>query len=138
MTKTLWLLFVVSAGAFWVAALAACFFGVRFSLRRTIRSIRKALALCVFALIVGYSGARVFRFSYGETIEPYPSAGSATVANSSTHWHIDSEWFFHFVFAIAVVSFAIVVRMLHLDRSVFCCTSRARAGRGSSLTLGKS
>src|SRR5882762_7321352 len=95
------------AGLLWLSCPTSCFFGVRAAMQRSAISIRKALTLGVLPLVVSVLGSRIFKlhFHYASqtTVE-----GSPRILNSS-HWHIESWWFFRFSEVIAVVSTLVAV-----------------------------
>ena len=97
----------VVAGVLWLACLSACFFGVRLSLRRSPLVIRKALTLCVMALVISFLGSRVYRLHFDYT-EQFRAEGASAIVDS-THWHIESWWFFRFSELLALISTLVAV-----------------------------
>jgi hypothetical protein len=94
------------AGVLWVSCLTACYFGLRLAIKRPAASIRKALALCVLPAAVSFAGWRVFTLHYDYAAQTHVEGSSQIL--SSSHWHVESWWFFSFSAIIATICTLIV------------------------------
>ena len=84
------------AAALWILSLAACVLAMLWSFVGPPRRFWAAVALSVFALVVGFLGVTMVHITYSRTV-------------NASHWSIDFKWLFLAPLLVGAVSLAIAL-----------------------------